>query len=227
MSDPQKVISPADGQKLIPERPRSETRFSAQEIGKRTAKSMDLFAKQRQEYETRQRRQHRILRSVIIILTCLLVMMVALAVILIFVLRKQPSAPAEVDDGIPPEMEIWNGEAQQLQGAAQEIYDQPDNEETSDAEVDEYFDQQVEAAPTDMEKVNLVLVQMQFYANNFQPEKVVAVAEQLDVELLTTSQVGLYTGMLMNAYINLGDNAKAEYYLNLMEAKGAVGGGEG
>lgn len=192
--------------------------FRAQDINTAKSSQTDFFAKHRQEYATKQERKRKIRRRVIICAS--VAAPVVIAIIIFAIILHQPSIIVADEEQIPPDMEIWNGAAQKIESTAQGIYDTEQN-------VDEYFDQQISEASTDAEKINLVLVEMQFYANNFQPEDVVAVASKINVNQLTTSQVGVYGGLLMNAYINIGDNTMAEYYLNLMEEKDAIGGGEG
>lgn len=192
--------------------------FRTQDIGVSKVSQTDFFKKHRQEYAVRQKRTQKIRRRVLICVSILFLATVAISILIIIFHRQ--TAPAIVDDQVPPEMQIWNGEAQRIQSAAQEIYE-------TDQDVSEYFDQQIDRASIDAEKVNLVLVEMQFYSDNFQPEAVITASAKINVEQLTVSQVGIYGGLLMNAYINIGDNAMAEYYLNLMEEKNAIGGGEG
>ncbi len=192
--------------------------FRTQDIGIAKVNQTDFFRKHRREYAAQQERMRKIRHIAIISLSAVLLVTVAVTTLLIAFFQK-PIKTA-IENQIPSEMQIWNGEAQKIQNAAQEVYD-------ADQNVSEYFEQQVSEAPADTERTNLVLVEMQFYANNFQPEAVIAASSKLNVNLLTTSQVGIYGGLLMNAYINIGDDAMAGYYLNLMEEKDAIGGGEG
>lgn len=192
--------------------------FRTQDIGVSKVSQTDFFKKHRQEYEVRQKRTRKIRRRVLICASMLVLAIAAISISAIVFYRR--TVPTIVDSQVPSEMQIWNGEAQRIQSAAQEIYE-------TDQDVSEYFDQQIDGVSVDIEKANLVLVEMQFYSDNFQPEAVITASAKINVEQLTVSQVGIYGGLLMNAYINIGDNAMAEYYLNLMEEKNAIGGGKG
>lgn len=192
--------------------------FRAQDIGISKVSQKDFFKKHRQEYAAHQARMQKIRRRIIICASVLVVAIAAISTAVIIYYRQ--TTPVAVDNQISPEMQIWNGEAQKIQSVAQELYE-------TDEDVNEYFDQQISAAPADAEKVNLVLVEMQFYSDNLQPEAVIAASAKIDINQLTVPQIGIYGGLLMNAYINIGDNIMAEYYLNLMEEKNAIGGGEG
>lgn len=197
---------------------KSTIQFRTQDIGIAKVNQTDFFRKHRQEYAAQQERIRKVRHIAIISLSIALLVIVAATTLVVILFRKPVQTTAE--DQIPSEMQIWNGEAQKIQNAAQEVYN-------TDQSVSEYFEQQGSETSTDAEKTNLVLVEMHFYANNFQPEAVIAASSKLNADLLTTSQVGIYGGLLMNAYINIGDNDMAEYYLNLMEEKNAIGGGEG
>ena len=186
----------------------------------KATKPREYFDEQNRKTAERKKQNRKVRNRVLAIglpsLTAVIVVIVALVIIL---------QPADPDAKVPADMKIWNGEAQDLQASAQKIYDirptPPDNDGSSSdvgdiSGVDDFFNQKVEQAPNSETKNNIVLVEMQFYSDNFLPTQVIKTGEKLNINDLTTNQAGIYVGLLYNAYMNMGNTDGAAPYLELM-----------
>lgn len=89
-------------------------------------------------------------------------------------------------------------------------------------DVTTYFDDQINESEDDSEKADLMIIEMSVYADNAAPQKVVDASERVDSDNLSSEQRARYYGMLVNAYMNLGDEESAYYYIDLMEQEGLL-----
>ncbi len=123
-------------------------------------------------------------------------------------------------NALPEDLQIGSDGAAELQDRAQEIYNEylqsngsnddsePPSAEDTDAAINaaaDYFNKQSNRAKDDAEKASVALVEMMFYGDNGQSQKVIDMRDKVNLDYLNDTQKIQYYGMLMNAASNTGD----------------------
>lgn len=83
------------------------------------------------------------------------------------------------------------------------------------AEIDAFFANKLSSITDEAEIVNLILLEMESYAQISQFEYVIEASQRISADNMTAFQLVNYYGLLQSAYYAIGDNATAEHYSKL------------
>lgn len=202
--------------------------FKSEYIGQWAAKQDDPFAEQNRKAAEKKAAQEAARKKAMpyikigsIAAACAAVLAVIIAIIVIV---NQP-AP------LPDDITLGSSGAAEVTESAQKVFDNYVNklgdktvetgegpaltEEEMQGAIDavsNYFQQQDNRTEDMTTKINLALIEMQFYGYKGQPEAIIRAADGFNIEDMTTSQAQQYLGMLMNAAYSLNDIEAGDRY---------------
>lgn len=212
----------------------SDLGFRTENIGKWKEKQENPFAEQnRKAAEEKKKRDAAHAKTMpyvkggLIALGCML--SIALVVVAIILFTRPKPLPEDITPGSVGAAEITDD--------AQKVFDNFVNKignvaigvngepKLSDEEmqkaleaVSDYFEQQNNRIEDESKKINLVIVEMQFYARKGQPSAVLRAAEGYDVGMMTDTQALQFLGLLMDAAFGVGDVDLANEYVTLFDS---------
>ena len=186
-------------------------KFQSSAIGVTTAKRQDPFAEQNKQV-AKKLRENKKKRKIVIIVLSSVGGAVAIGLVAWLIIWLVTSITAAND------MSLGGDAATVVQDEAQGVLSDTGNID----DVTTYFDNQINGAEDDSEKADLMIIEMSVYADNAAPQKVVDASERVNSDNLSSEQRSRYYGMLVNAYMNLGDEESAYYYIDLMEQEGLL-----
>lgn len=225
---PNSAGAPAPQNPAAPVSNSQNVAFKSDYIGQWTAKQENPFAEQNRKAADKKAAQEASRKKAMpyikigsIIAGCITVVAVA-AIIFINVTRPKP-LPEDITPGSDGAAEITNDAQKVFDKFVDKLGDKTtetdEGPELTDEEmqgaldaVADYFEQQNNRTEDITTKVNLVLIEMQFYGYKGQPEAIIKAAEGFNIDDMTTSQAQQFLGMLMDASFGVGDNEAGEKY---------------
>lgn len=135
---------------------------------------------------------------------------------------------------LPEDVSMGSEGAQQVQDRAQEIMnkylknknnssnsntnEQPTQKEIDKAvaEVGKFYEQQAAQTDDENKKIDVILLKMELYYNNYQLQQVVDVSTELDASKMSDIQKGQLWTMLANTYYNLDNKELGDSYIDLI-----------
>ena len=208
--------------------PSSPLTFHSENIGQWSSKQEGLFDEQNrraaEQIKLRQARLRR-LRPFILAGSGLLVVLVIIAsIMLAFVPDQLPPLPGNITLGSAGAQEV----SETAQGIFDDFFKKHDSGSSSSATnpapeenqaaldaVADYFDRQIERTDNVSTKIDLTLIEMQFYAYKGSPESVLKASQDSDINNMTETQAQQFLGMLIDAAFGTGNTELGEYYVEL------------
>lgn len=208
--------------------------FKSEYIGQWAAKQENPFAEQNRKAAEKKAAQEATRKKAMpyikigsIAAACIAVLAVIIAIIVII---NQP-AP------LPDDITLGSSGAAEVTESAQKVFDNYVNKlgdktvETDEGPaltdeemqgaidaVSNYFQQQSNRTEDISTKINLVLIEMEFYGYKGQPEAIIKAAEGFNIDDMTPSQARQFLGILMGASYSVGNlEAGTKYAKQLSE----------
>lgn len=205
-----------------------EVQFTADKIGHWASKQENPFAEQNRKAAAKKQREHEQAKKATPIVAIILGIAAVIAAVgglavLVFTLINS--------DPLPDDITIGSEGAGMVLDQSQKIFTErfdkiqnTDNKTTEDATQEaidaakKFYDRKFNQATSQDQKNDLVLLEMELFNNNAQPQQVIDSAQKANSDTMTDMQKGMYWGMLVNAYFNINDTESANKYLGLLNS---------
>lgn len=202
--------------------------FKSDYIGQWAAKQDNPFAEQNRKAAEKKAAQDAARKKALpfVKIGAIAAAVIAVIIVVVVVIIQANQLPP-----LPDDITIGSEGAAEVTDSAQKIFDDYVNklgdktEETVEGPalteeemqgaieaVSDYFQQQSNRTEDMNTKVNLALIEMQFYGYKGQPTAIIKAAEGFDIKDMTTLQAQQYLGMLMNAAYSIGDTEAGNRY---------------
>lgn len=215
------------------EKSETKVQFKSDNIGRWASKQENPFAEQNRKSQAKKQKQaEQRKKSAPFVVAVVGVLAVAAGVcgLVFLVISLINSRPT-----LPDDLTLGSAGAEEIQDQAQAIYkeqiekfynqnqtggtiESPSDQAKEDAAnaVSDYFDNQKNIADTESAVIDLSIIEMQTYAYQGMPNKIIEVGESMNEEAMSDLQKRQVWGLLSDAYYSINDAERGDYYLELM-----------
>lgn len=201
--------------------------FKSEDIGRWASKQEGLFAEQNRKAAEKKAAQEATRKKVMPYIKIGSIAAACIAVVaIITVIIVNVTKPTPIVELTPEESATIQEEAQKIFTKHTQNINLEDTENLTDKEkedvqkaldeVEKYYEQQAARIENDNALIQLAMEEMMFYLWNNQPEAALKAAERVDPSAMGMEERISYYSLMGNIYDGFGDEAKAQYYYDLM-----------